>query len=328
MGTQVMEDDLKPTYTAPMDPDTYQLLKLDQTAPWAVNGKDRYDGLKAATGEFDTGYTPCEESNPEPGQPVGKVSSIKEWQNAKMYPGTVRDLRFYCTAGMTDGQSDVNLMVFNDGIGYLGRNGLVRAAAVLDTLYARGEIRDTLAIFINPGRPVGAPLEAENQQQRNAADNQRSIEYDAITRDYGQFLLDEIIPLAESIVDCRVTEDPSRRIMIGMSSGGICAFTVAWHFPDQFNRVLSHCGSFTNIKGGHNYPWLIRTTPRKPIRVFMQSGENDIDGLFGNWPLANKQIASALAYAGYDYRFKFGVGGHTLAHGGALFAESIRWLLR
>jgi enterochelin esterase family protein len=113
-----------------------------------------------------------------------------------------------------------------------------------------------------------------------------------------------------------------------MSSGGICAFTVAWHHPDRFARVLSHCGSFTNIKGGHNYQSMIRTTPRKPIRVFMQSGKNDIDGLFGNWPLANKSVAQSLGFSGYDYRFEFGVGGHTLAHGGALFAEAIRWLLR
>jgi enterochelin esterase family protein len=62
--------------------------------------------------------------------------------------------------------------------------------------------------------------------------------------------------------------------------------------------------------------------------VFLQSGANDINGLFGDWPLANNTMASALAFAGYDYRFEFGEGGHTLAHGGALFADSIRWLLR
>ena len=48
-------------------------------------------------------------------------------------------------------------------------------------------------------------------------------------------------------------------------SGGICAFTAAWQRPDQFHKVLSHVGSFTNIasgptlrEGGHNYPFLIR----------------------------------------------------------------------
>jgi len=32
------------------------------------------------------------------------------------------------------------------------------------------------------------------------------------------------------------------------------AFTVAWERPDQFRKVISHIGSFTNIRGGHVYP--------------------------------------------------------------------------
>lgn len=46
------------------------------------------------------------------------------------------------------------------------------------------------------------------------------------------------------------------------------------------------------------------------------------------WPLANQQMAAALDYAGYDYRFEFGAGGHSLFHGGALFAQTLRWLWR
>lgn len=318
----------KPTYTAPMDAATYQQLGLDQPGPWEVNGRHRYASLESTSGEFDQGYAPCPEASPGDEVPRGRVTSLKDWQSSPAYPETRRDIRFYLSAGVEAGTADLNLMIFNDGIGYLGRNGAVRAGNVLDSLHAAGAIPATLAIFINPGRPPGIPLQPETQEQRNAADDQRSIEYDAITPAYGEFLLREILPLAEATTDCSVTDDPARRIMVGMSSGGICAFTAAWHYPEQFGRVMSHCGSFTNIKGGHNYPWLIRNTPRKPIRVFLQSGTHDIDGLFGNWPLANQQVASALAFAGYDYRFEFGVGGHTLAHGGALFADALRWLLR
>ncbi len=39
-------------------------------------------------------------------------------------------------------------------------------------------------------------------------------------------------------------------------------------------------------------------------------------------------MASALEYAGYDYRYVFGEGGHSLYHGGAIFADSLRWLMR
>ena len=54
--------------------------------------------------------------------------------------------------------------------------------------------------------------------------------------------------------------------------------------------------------------------------------QNDLDNLFGNWPLANQQMAAALQFAGYQHRFEFGTGGHNLRQGGALFAETLRWL--
>ncbi len=322
-------DDFSPTYTAPMDVETYRLLGLDEPGPWAVNGHDRYDGgLAAMTGEFDRAYHPCPEASPAGDVPAGALTSIRGWASDTHYPGTKRDIRCYTTHGMQAEQDDVSLIVLNDGHFYLGRNGPVRASQVFDSLFASDDIGPTLAVFISPGLPDGLPQPLVSQADRNAADDQRSIEYDSLRPDYVQFLIEEVIPLAESTMACRATKDPARRMAVGMSSGGIAAFTAAWHAPDEFGRVLSHCGSFTNIKGGHNYPWMIRNTPRKPVRVFMTSGENDINGMFGNWPLANQQVASALDFAGYDYHFEFGAGGHTLAHGGALFADSLRWLLR
>ena len=157
---------------------------------------------------------------------------------------------------------------------------------------------------------------------------QRSFEYDSVTPDYGNFLAEEVLPFVEQTHNLQLTDDPAQRTVCGISSGGICAFTAAWMHPDQFGRVLSHGGSFTAIRGGHNYPYLIRTTERKPIRVYLQSGENDAETLAGDRPLANRTMANALQYAGYDHRFVFGTGGHSLRHGGALFADSLRWLWR
>jgi V/A-type H+-transporting ATPase subunit B len=85
------------------------------------------------------------------------------------------------------------------------------------------------------------------------------------------------LPMVEGHIGCSLTEDPAHRTICGISSGGICAFNAAWHRPDAFGRVLSHCGSFTNIRGGHEYPFWVRSTKRKPIRVFLQSGEADAD---------------------------------------------------
>ena len=105
------------------------------------------------------------------------------------------------------------------------------------------------------------------------------------------------------------SDNPADRTVCGISSGGICAFSAAWFAPHSFGRVISHCGSFTNIRGGHNFPYLVQSTPRKDLRVFLQSGVNDAQTLFGDWPTANQAMAKALAYAGYDFRFEFAIDG-------------------
>ncbi|MFO1093475.1 MAG: alpha/beta hydrolase-fold protein [Planctomycetaceae bacterium] len=104
-----------------------------------------------------------------------------------------------------------------------------------------------------------------------------------------------------------------RRAVCGISSGGICAFTVAWGRPDQFGKVLSHIGSFTNIRGGWAYPGLVRQTKDKPktIKVYLQEGREDLNNLHGNWPLGNQDLAAALQFAGYQYQLVMTDGGHS-----------------
>jgi enterochelin esterase family protein len=94
------------------------------------------------------------------------------------------------------------------------------------------------------------------------------------------------------------------------------------------SKVLSHVGSFTNIRGGDVYPSRIRKAEKKPIRVFLQDGSGDLDNAFGNWPLANQQMALALKFKKYDYRFEYGDGGHNGKHGGAILPDSLRRLWR
>jgi enterochelin esterase family protein len=143
-----------------------------------------------------------------------------------------------------------------------------------------------------------------------------------------RFVLEEIVPLVAE--DYRLTDDPAGWAVCGASSGGIAAFTVAWERPDKFGKVVSHIGSFTNIRGGYIYPSLIRKTKGqpKPIRVFLQDGSEDLDNMHGSWPLANQDMAAALKFAGYDYKFEFGTGAHSNKHGGAIFPETMRWLWR
>ncbi len=122
--------------------------------------------------------------------------------------------------------------------------------------------------------------------------------------------------------------DPSDRAVCGISSGGICAFTVAWERPDQFGKVLSHIGSFTNIRGGWAYPGFVRKTKNqpKPLKVYLQEGKDDLNNLHGNWPLGNQDLAAALQFAGYHYRLVMTDGGHSGKWGGEDLPDALRWL--
>jgi len=267
-----------------------------------------------------------ESTNRFAGAPKGRVEKF-QFAESKVFPDTTRDCWIYIPA-QYDGSKPAALMVFQDGGGYVGTNGSWRVPTVFDNLIAKGDMPVTIGIFINPGDRPYAPGEAPRRRAdgRPASASNRSFEYDSLGPLYSRFLLEEILP--EVRKRYRLTDDPQGRAICGSSSGGICAFTVAWERPDEFRKVLSTIGSFTNIRGGHVYPALIRKTEHKPLRVLLQDGSGDLDNAHGNWPLANQEMAAALKFMDYDYRFEFGDGGHTAKHGASLLPEALRWLWR
>ncbi|MBI2927276.1 MAG: SMP-30/gluconolactonase/LRE family protein [Verrucomicrobia bacterium] len=257
-----------------------------------------------------------------PGVPVGRVERF-EFTESKVFPSTRRDCWIYVPA-QYNGSKPAALMVFQDGHAYVSTNGQMRVPIVFDNLIHRGEMPGTVGLFVNPGHRGDGGPPGDGWGPRN----NRSLEYDSLGDAYARFLIEELIPFVKERFKLNFSSDPNLHAICGMSSGGICAWTVAWERPDQFRKVLSHIGSFTNIRGGHVYPALIRKTERKPIRVFLQDGANDLNNLHGNWPLANQEMASALAFAGYDFRFEFGDGAHNGKHGGAILPDSLGWLWR
>ena len=257
------------------------------------------------------------DSERQDGVPQGKVTK-HTWQS-KVFEGTTRDYYLYVPA-QYDGKTPAAVMVFQDGHTYVGEKGDFRVPVVFDNLIHKQEMPVTIAILINPGHKGASVPESPWR-----ADN-RSFEYDTLSNQYARFLIEEILP--EVGKEYKLTDDPDQRAICGISSGGICAWTVAWERPDAFRKVLSHVGSFTNIRGGHNCEALIRKTPNKPIRVFLQDGKNDLDNEHGNWWLANLQMEASLKFKKYDYKFAGGEGGHNGIHGGTILPDSLRWLWR
>merc|ERR1712086_595602 len=140
------------------------------------------------------------------------------------------------------------------------------------------------------------------------------LEYDTVNGKYVDYLLTDIFPKVEAEIGCQLSPNPQHRIIGGISSGGCCAFNAAFQRPDIFGCVLSVCGSYVNFRGMHNLITMVRAEPRRPIRVYLQSGVNDMEGPQGHWPTQNKALAQSLEYANYDFHFEFGCGGHTEAH--------------
>jgi enterochelin esterase-like enzyme/sugar lactone lactonase YvrE len=240
------------------------------------------------------------------------------FESSAIYPGTRRNWSVYVPAAY-DASQPARLMVFQDGPAYAKADGAFRAPEVFEELIAKGEMPVTIALFVAPG--TISPTRPGGKDRSN-----RSFEYDSLGDRYVRFLEEELLPAA--LRGLSVSDRPRDRAICGISSGGICAFTAAWERPDRFGRVMSHIGSFTNIRGGHVYPVLVRRTKAapKPIRVYLQEGREDLDNLFGNWPLANEDLAAALAFAGYDHRFVMTDGGHSGKAAGEVFADGLRWL--
>ena len=257
------------------------------------------------------------DSMEQPGVPRGHVSQFRH--KSEIFAKTERDVWVYIPK-QCDGKTPVCVMVFQDGGTYQSAKGSYRATTVMDNLIHKKEIPVMIGIFINPG------VFPDKLDKKKKPLSNRSFEYDSMTPLYVEFLEKEI--LAEVGKQYKLRQDAAARGICGASSGGICAFTAAWERPDLFSKVLSHIGSFTNIRGGDRYPGIIRKADKKNIRVFLQDGSNDLDNPAGNWYLANLQMESALKFKKYDHKAVWGDGGHTGKHGGAILPDAMRWLWR
>lgn len=269
----------------------------------------------------DDQYVLGPDSQRQEGVPRGKVTE-HVWKS-NIFEGTIRKYFLYVPAEeYRKGQADFAVMVFQDGHNYVKEDGQFRVPIVFDNLIHKKELPPIVGIFINPGH------KSDELPRDPWKPNNRSFEYDTLSDQYARFLIEEMLPEAAKQTGLKLTDDPERRAIGGISSGGICAWTVAWERPDAFRKVLSHVGSFTNIRGGHNCQALIRKTDKMPIRVFLQDGKGDLDNQHGNWWLANLAMESSLKFKGYDYQFVGGEGGHNGKHGGAILPDSLRWLWR
>jgi enterochelin esterase-like enzyme len=282
------------------------------------------------------------DSYSHPNIPTGTLSE-KIIHTSRIYDGMKSEYWIYVPA-QYDAKVPSALMVFQDGGGYIDRNGNNPTLNVIDNLIAQKKIPVMICVFINPGDIADSPgtptynfVKAYGDKwKRTLKDSMRSTLYDTVSDRYARFLRDEVI--ADVAAQYNIRKDAYSHAITGLSSGGICSFNAAWQMPDEFGRVISWIGSFTSIQwkedpalpdGGQDYAEKVLREPKRNMRVWLQDGSSDMEqDRYGSWPLANIRMANALKLKDYDFHFSFGKGTHNSGQGAAEFPAEMIWLWR
>ncbi len=290
------------------------------------------------------------------GNPKGKSFSFSmPLANSKIFPGTDktldpvkkpvrkdRKITVYVPAAYKDG-TKAPLLIIHDGPGPLGsvRNAL-----------------DNLTISKDPKRSLPAFIAIAVENGGNDGKNsERGLEYDTMSDRLARFINDEVLPavLNDAAIKAAYprlafTDNPWGRGVIGCSSGGAAALTMAWFRPDLFRRVIAYSGTFVDQQDDDapeeaNFPlgaWeyhssmkLIEKSEQKPLRIFTHVSEKDIrpndpEETHHNWVMAGHRTAAALKAKGYHHRYVFSQAtGHC---DGKVFqqtlADTLVWLWR
>lgn len=306
----------------------------DPRSPGFVEAKELPDGEVPpveAEGNFILGPThkPAAEMSAQAGVPQGTIHNFTmDSRDSKIYAGIAREPN---TFGKIDPADPSKLIVTTSHPApytrrvavYVPRQYVPGTAApfivgadgpdpllfrALDNLIAQKRVPTMIAISIGNGGG-------------DAQGSQRGLEYDTLSGRYAEFVETEVLPLVEKKCGVELTKDPDGRATMGCSSGGACAFIMAWYRPDLYHRVLSYSGTFVNqqwptsAETPHGawefHERLIANSPAKPLRIWMHVGDRDLlnpnvmlDGMH-DWVLANERMAKALAAKGYHYQFVF-----------------------
>ncbi len=257
-------------------------------------------------------YPIPEDAQPQEGVPQGDIMGPFTLKS-DIFPGTEREYWLYIPAQYNASDSAC-VMIVNDGLGLAEQ---WRLPAIYDNLIHKKEVPVTIGVFVKWGLVPG--IKADTYGRYN-----RSFEYDALGDRFARFLIEELLPDVSKTYNLK--NDPDSRLVSGHSSGAIAAFNVAWERPDAFRRVFSAIGTYVGLRGGHEFPVLIRKMEKKPIRVFLQDGTNDLDIYPGSWWVANQDMLASLQWAGYEVNHVWGEGGHNSKHAASIMPDALRWL--
>ncbi|HZZ42306.1 MAG TPA: alpha/beta hydrolase-fold protein [Tepidisphaeraceae bacterium] len=275
-----------------------------------------YSAATTSDGDYTVGpdYTPAPELTPQENIPHGKVHTFTmDSKDSKFYPGIskttpgvvpyTRHVAVYIPAQYIPGKP-APFIICQDA------NHQKELPVILDNMIHAHRVPMIIAIFIGNGGGDGKGSE-------------RGLEYDAVSGKYAEFVQAEVLPKIERDYHVTFTQDPDARATLGCSSGAACAFTMAWFHPELYHRVLSYSGTYVAQESPDNpasphgaweyHEHFIPNSDVKPIRIWMEVGENDNratdpESTYHNWLMANFRMAAAFKAKGYHYQFIYAQG--------------------
>lgn len=273
-------------------------------------------------------YSNSPEMTPRDNVPKGTVYHFTmDSHDSKRYPGIAktapfqivpytRNVTVYVPAA-TDPKAPMPFFVAQDSL------GAGEVPTILDNMIADKRVPAQVAIFINSGGG-------------DAQGSERGLEYDTMSGGYAEFIEYEVLPRVSKECNVTLTRDPDARMTMGSSSGAACAFSMAWYHNDWYHRVVSYSGTYVNQQwppmpetphGAWEYHEnILPKSKAKPIRIWMEVGENDIrahdeEQTYHNWVMANQRMAAIFKAEKYKYQYVFAQGaGHS---DGRVFRQTI-----
>jgi iron(III)-enterobactin esterase len=313
----------------------------DPNTPGYVTATELPDGEVPpadADGNFIIGPTHnrAAEMTTRPSAPQGGIFNLTmNSSDSKIYPGIAREPN---TRGTADPSDPAKMIVTTSHPAPYTR----KVAVYVPKQYVPGSAAPFIVGADGPDRMLFTALDNLIAEHRvpamvaisigngggDAQGSERGLEYDTMSGRYAEFVETEVLPLVEQKCGVKLTKDPDARATMGGSSGGSCALIMAWYHPELYHRVLTYSGTYVNQQWPSNpdtphgawefHEHLIASSPRKPIRMWMEVGDMDLlnpNGMRDNmhdWVAANENMAKVLAAKGYHYQFIFARNaGHT-----------------
>ena len=158
---------------------------------------------------------------------------------------------------------------------------------VLDNLIEKTLIKEVIAVFIDPVN--------------------RLFEYD-LNDKYVNFLVEELVPYIDANYSTK--QNPSDRLVMGASFGGLISVYAAFRHPEVFGNVASQSGFLSRKKG--QVMREIEKSSKKNIKFYLDCGtfESNVGGVFGNFTKANRKMCEILKRKGYNFIYQEVHEGH------------------